>query len=78
MASDLVPLLVGCAALMGPAPQFLVLTAHTTGLDAAGLRGAISEAFEPSIARRADVVPLGGRRPDGRQLPAGLAIRWAP
>ena len=78
IATDLVPLLAGCAALMGPSPQFVLLTAHTAGLDAAELRRAIAEAFEPAIARRADVVALGGRRPDGRQLPAGLAIRWAP
>ena len=78
IATDLVPLLVGCAALMGPSPQFVLLTVHTAGLDAAELRRAIAEAFEPAIARRADVVALGGRRPDGRQLPAGLAIRWAP
>ena len=78
IATDLVPLLAGCATLMGQSPQFVLLTVHTAGLDAAELRRVIAEAFEPAIARRADVVALGGWRPDGRQLPAGLAIRWAP
>ena len=78
IGTDLVPLLAGCAVLMRPSPQFVLLTAHTAGLDATELRHAVAEAFEPAIAHHAEVVALGSRRPDGRQLPAGLAIRWAP
>jgi 23S rRNA (cytosine1962-C5)-methyltransferase len=76
MEADLAGLLAGCAALTGPAPAFFVLTAHTTGLDAAELRAGIAGAFGAELADRAEVVPLGVHRPDGRQLPAGLAIRW--
>ena len=78
METNLAELLDGCAALTGRAPEFFVLTAHTAGLDAAELRAGIADAFGPELARRAEVVPLGVRRPDGRQLPAGLAIRWGP
>ena len=77
MESDLAELLAGCAALTGPEPAFFVLTAHTSGLDAAELRAAIAGAFGAELARHADAFPLGVRRPDGQQLPAGLAIRWA-
>jgi hypothetical protein len=76
MEADLAGLLAGCAALTGPAPAFFVLTAHTTGLDTAELRAGIAGAFGAELADRAEVVPLGVHRPDGRQLPAGLAIRW--
>jgi len=76
--TDLGTLLAGCAALMGPAPAFFVLTAHTAGLDAGELRAGVAGAFGASVARRAEVVQLGVRRPDGLQLPAGLAIRWGP
>lgn len=76
MEADLAGLLAGCAALTGPAPAFFILTAHTTGFEAAELRAGIAGAFGEMLARRAEVVPLGVRRPDGRQLPAGLAIRW--
>jgi 23S rRNA (cytosine1962-C5)-methyltransferase len=78
METDLTELLAGCAALTGPAPAFFILTAHTTRLDATELRAGIAGAFGATLARRAEVVALGVRRPDGRQLPAGLAIRWGP
>ena len=78
MEADLAGLLAGCAALTGPAPAFFILTAHTTGFEAAELRAGIAGAFGEMLARRAEVVPLGVRRPDGRQLPAGLAVRWGP
>ena len=78
METDLADLLAGCAALTGLAPAFFVLTAHTAGLDAAELRAGVAGAFGAELARRAEVVPLGVCRPDGRQLPAGLAIRWGP
>ena len=74
--ADLPALLAGCAALTGPEPAFFVLTAHTAGLEAEGLRAAIAGAFGPAAARSAEVVALGARRPDGRQLVAGLEIRW--
>lgn len=76
MESDLADLLSGCAVLTGGAPAFLVLTAHTVGLAAAELRGRIAVAFGEALASGAEVVALGMRRPDGRQLPAGYAIRW--
>ena len=75
--SDLADLLAGCAQLTGGAPAFLVLTAHATGLAAAELRARIAAAFGGAIAGGAEVVALGMRRPDGRQLPAGFAIRWS-
>lgn len=76
MESDLADLLSGCAALTGRAPAFFVLTAHTAGLAAVELRGRVAAAFGEELASGAEVVALGVRRPDGRQLPAGFAIRW--
>ncbi len=76
--TDLADLLAGCASLTGPVPALFVLTAHTTALEAGELRAGIARAFGPSVARRAEVVRLGVRRPDGLQLPAGFAIRWGP
>ncbi len=76
LESDLADLLSGCAALTGHVPAFLVLTAHTAGLAAAELRAGIAAAFGEALAAGAEVVALGMRRPDGRQLSAGFAIRW--
>jgi 23S rRNA (cytosine1962-C5)-methyltransferase len=76
--TDLGPLLAGCAALTGPAPALLLLTAHTTGLDVGELRAAIHTSYGRTLERRAEAIALGLRRPDGRQLPAGIALRWAP
>jgi 23S rRNA (cytosine1962-C5)-methyltransferase len=76
--TDLAELLAGCAALTGPAPAFFVLTAHSARLGALELRAGIEGAFGTTLARHAEVVPLGVARPDGRLLPAGSAIRWAP
>ncbi len=77
LETDLGDLLAGCAVLTGPAPAFVVLTAHTAGLEAAELRARVSAAFGGTLASRAEVVALGMRRPDGLRLPAGFAIRWA-
>ena len=76
LESDLSDLLSGCAALTAREPVFFLLTAHTAGLAAAELRGRIAASFGEELARGADVVALGMRRPDGLQLPAGFAIRW--
>ncbi len=77
LESDLAGLLAGCAAITGPAPALLVLTAHTAGVGAAALRSAVAGAFDPAAAQQAEVVALGMRRPDGDRLPAGFAARWA-
>jgi 23S rRNA (cytosine1962-C5)-methyltransferase len=77
LETDLAVLLAGCAAITGTAPTLLVLTAHTTGLDVAGLRAAVADAFGWAAAQRAEAVALGVCRPDGGRLPAGFAIRWA-
>lgn len=76
LETDLAELLSGCAALTDAAPGLFLLTAHTAGLDPAELRARVAGAFGAGLASRAEVVALGARRPDGRQLPAGFAIRW--
>ena len=76
MATDLAGLLTGCAALTGPTPAFFLLTGHTAGLGITELRAGIVGAYGPTLARGAEVIPLGIHRPDGLRLPAGLAIRW--
>ena len=77
LEADLAGLLAGCAAITRAAPALFVLTAHTAGLDAAGLRAAIAGAFGAAAATAAEAKPLGMHRPDGARLPAGFAIRWA-
>lgn len=77
LETDLGDLLAACAVLTGPTHAFFLLSSHTAGLEAAELRARVAVAFGATLARRAEVVALGVRRPDGRQLPAGHAIRWA-
>ncbi len=76
--TDLGDLLAGCAALTGPAPAFFLLTAHTTGLATGELRAAVHASYGATLERGAEAIALGSRRPDGRQLPAGIALRWGP
>lgn len=76
LETDLGELLSGIAALTGPDRGFFLLTAHTAGLEAGEVRVRIAGAFGTALARDAEAVALGARRRDGRQLPAGLAIRW--
>jgi 23S rRNA (cytosine1962-C5)-methyltransferase len=67
-------LLAGCAALTGPQPGLVLLTAHTTGLGAADLRGAIAGAWGAEVAATAAVERLGVARPDGAVLPGGISV----
>ena len=71
---DLDALLGDCATLTGPRPGFVLLTAHTTGLEAATLREAVALAWGPGLAAAASVTSLGLRRPDGPVLPAGRCV----
>jgi 23S rRNA (cytosine1962-C5)-methyltransferase len=70
----LMSLLAGCAALTGPQPGLLLLTAHTTGVGADDLRAAVSAAWGHRVGEVVRVHPLGLSRPDGAVCPAGVSV----
>jgi 23S rRNA (cytosine1962-C5)-methyltransferase len=71
--TDLPVLLEACAALAAT-DAFVLVTAHTTGLEDDWLVGAIREAF-PRLARRLDVMPLELEAESGAVLRLGTAVR---
>jgi 23S rRNA (cytosine1962-C5)-methyltransferase len=71
--TDLPVLLEACSGVMATNP-FLLLTAHTAGLDADRLEGVVREAF-PTLARRVEAIPLELEAESGATLPLGTAIR---
>ena len=73
LADELPDLLAGCAALLDP-NGFLLMTAHTTGLDGAGLGEAV-RAVLPAGARHVTVEPLGLDATSGARLDLGWSVR---
>ena len=71
--TDLPELLEACNAVAAVDP-FLLLTAHTTGLAADQLEGAVREAFPP-LAKRVGIAALELRAESGATLRLGTAIR---
>jgi 23S rRNA (cytosine1962-C5)-methyltransferase len=71
--TDLPELLDACNGLVSSNP-FVLLTGHTTGVEADRLDGAVREAF-PMLARRAAAVPLELAAESGAVLRLGTAIR---
>ena len=71
--ADLPELLDACNAVAAP-NLFLLLTAHTTGIDGDRLEGAVREAF-PALARRVAALPLELEAESGALLHLGTAIR---
>ena len=73
LADELPDLLAGCAALLDP-NGFLLMTAHTTGLDGACLGEAV-RAVLPAGARHVTVEPLGLDATSGARLDLGWSVR---
>ena len=71
--ADLPELLEACNAVIG-VKGFVLLTAHTAGIQADELEGALREAI-PSLARRFGTIPLELRADSGAMLHLGTAIR---
>jgi 23S rRNA (cytosine1962-C5)-methyltransferase len=71
--TDLPELLDACNAIIAVNP-FVLLTAHTTGIEADWLEGAFREAF-PTLARRVGAGPLEIEAESGAWLRLGTAIR---
>ena len=71
--TDLTELLDTCQAVLASDP-FVLLTAHTTGIEADQLEGAVRSAF-PAIARRVETIPLELEAESGAVLRLGTAIR---
>ena len=74
LAKHLPRLLSLCGELTAGRPQFMLLTCHTPGYDAAALREMLLEAVggRPDAAAR----QLTLRSAAGRELPSGVAVRW--
>ena len=66
-------LLEACNAVVASG-AFLLVTAHTAGIDSDHLEGAVREAF-PTLARRVSTVPLELEAESGAVLQLGTAIR---
>ena len=71
--TDLPELLEACNAVIG-VKGFVLLTAHTAGIEAESLEGALREAV-PSLARRVGTIPLGLEAESGAALRLGTAVR---
>ena len=74
LAKHLPRLLQLCGELTAGRPEFMLLTCHTPGYDADVLRRMMLEHFDPSgnvVARAATI-----RSAAGRELPAGVVVRW--
>jgi 23S rRNA (cytosine1962-C5)-methyltransferase len=71
--SDLPEFLEACAAVAAT-DAFVLVTAHTTGLEDDWLVGAIREAF-PRLARRLEAMPLELEAESGAVLRLGTAVR---
>ncbi len=74
---DLPGLMAGCAQLLGAqARAFVLLTAHTPGVDGDRLAGWLDEAMGSGGKRRIEVGEMALRSPSGRRLPLGWFARW--
>jgi 23S rRNA (cytosine1962-C5)-methyltransferase len=74
LEDDLPGLLGACAAVAAPG-AFVLLTAHTTGVDADELAGALRSAFRGA---RPEILPLELTAESGARLPLGWTARWSP
>lgn len=75
LSSDLPRLLSLCAELTAGRPAFMLVTCHTPGYDATALRQMLPEPFRRGEIRGG---PLTIRSACGRELPAGVLLRYAP
>ena len=75
LSKHLPRLLSLCGELTAGRPEFMLLTCHTPGYDAAVLREMVMEAFR---RQRPDREParLSIRSAAGRELPSGVVVRW--
>jgi 23S rRNA (cytosine1962-C5)-methyltransferase len=76
LAADLPRLLALCAELTMPRPRFVLLTCHTPGLSARGLRDVAASGFGSSSAH-IDAAPLALVASTGQTLSSGVMVRWA-
>ena len=75
LAKHLPRLLSLCGELTAGRLQFMLLTCHTPGYDAAALREMLLEAVGGEGTAAARQLTL--RSAAGRELPSGVAVRWA-
>ena len=80
LADQLPELLRACAGVLSEKPSFVLLTAHTTGLEAETLGDALKEALRAvmatAAAERVLAEPVLLRAATGRAAPAGSVARW--
>lgn len=78
LADELPDLLLACRRVATD-DAFVLLTAHTTGLDASALGDALRDTFGPRLPRAAiETVPLDLEAASGARLQMGWAARLAP
>jgi 23S rRNA (cytosine1962-C5)-methyltransferase len=79
---DELPALLAACATVAADDAFVLLTAHTTGLDGTTLRHALRSAFVPAgrraSTRSVEVEPLGLDAASGARLELGWAVRLVP
>lgn len=75
LSKHLERLLALSAGLAGGRPRFVLLTCHTPGYDAPRL-GRMVEATFGGTPGRTEGETLVLRSADGREMPAGVAVRW--
>jgi len=70
-------LLALCAELTAGQCRFVLLTCHTPGYEPPRLEALVRDAFGESMQGRWSSGIMKLRTPAGRELPSGVAVRWA-
>ena len=73
---DLLPLLSQCAQLAKPPRAFVLLTCHSTGMEAADLEAILADSFFGSCGAGARATSLYLKTSAGRRLHAGVVARY--
>lgn len=76
LVRDLIPLLEDCARLTSVTRTFVLLTCHSTGVDAADIEASLADAIFGSCQAGARAEQLYLKTADGRKLPSGIVARW--
>ena len=76
LVRDLIPLLEDCGRLTSVKRAFVLLTCHSTGVDAADIEASLADAIFGSCQAGARAEQLCLETADGRKLHSGIVARW--
>jgi 23S rRNA (cytosine1962-C5)-methyltransferase len=76
LSDDLMPLLSDCKALTEGQRAFVLMTCHSPGYGPAELEACLADAVLGTCGAGAQANTLDLRTADGRQLNAGVSVRW--